>query len=366
MYRVLEYVERIDGNEKEFNLTDSLSEKDYEILRSHNRDILKIESRTEYLKLLNEEYEEYTSVIDNKNSTITQIIRAINNYFSGYKGFLDRWETYIKRELPDEISTYFKLLGNEIYDRCFEYRFIYNLRNYAQHAGNPVSRIYRSIDNDTEVFLNKESFISSHKKMQASFRKELQRIHLDEIDIHASIIVVQKELESMQNKLIMKIVESTEGIIYSANYIREFYEKYSKYEGHLSIITQQNFDTLISGTGTATLNPYPINHKMAIEILKGASFKFKFKGRYVGEGDWFPVMHPTDNALQIPKFHSGIESVTYENIKWERIMKRIKVSWAGDYDRLFEVYMPSGLSMEDYKEVIRSLEEQEKEELFNM
>ena len=357
MYRVVE------SKDKVFTITDSLTEKQFIELKQNNELISKINSNIKYIELLKEEYEEYISTIKDKKSKDTKIIRSINNFCGGYKSFIDRWETYFKRESSQELIDYFKLTVSEIYDRCFEYRFIYNLRNYAQHAGTPVSRITVSLEKESEIMIGKEAFIASHKGMQTKFKKELNRIQIDEINIHSAIMVVYKELQAMHEKFIKKIIQSTDGVIYSADYVRKFNQKYNKCAGELLIISQKSADEMIEkglNSETTTFNPYFINHLLALEILKGAMFKFAFKGKCIGERNGFPMMYPTSHVLQMPKFHSGKEYVMYENVQWRRITKQIGLSWKDGYDRLFEAYMPMGLSMKVYNKANDSLKEEGK------
>ncbi|WP_427110444.1 hypothetical protein [Lysinibacillus xylanilyticus] len=241
--------------------------------------------------------------------------------------------------------------------------FLYNLRNYAQHAGIPVTRITKSLENEIEIIINKGNFVKSHSGMQSPFKKELNRSQIEEIDINSAIKVVHKELERVHNVFINKIIQSKDNILYSANYINEFYKKHSKYEGELSIISQENADTLVvmsKEPGTATLNPYSVDYKWALMVLEGANTTFKFKGRYVGEGKGFPKILPTQSVVEIPKFYSGSKHVKYKNIMWTKILEKSGCAYKDGFDRLFAVYMPKGLSMQIYKKVIDSFEEEGK------
>jgi len=65
------------------------------------------------------------------------------NYLSSVRTYLDYTETRIKRRYGEDSQNWdrFKQYCSDAYDGCFSYRFLYNLRNYAQHCGLPINRI---------------------------------------------------------------------------------------------------------------------------------------------------------------------------------------------------------------------------------
>lgn len=66
--------------------------------------------------------------------------RLLFNLLSSGRTLIDHQETYLKKRYgkdSEEVSQY-KKVTNEVYDSSFEYRFIYKLRNYAQHCGFPI------------------------------------------------------------------------------------------------------------------------------------------------------------------------------------------------------------------------------------
>ncbi|MFB6730318.1 hypothetical protein ACFCVW_17525, partial [Bacillus mobilis] len=360
MYRIVESVD------KELNITGSITEEEFNDLKRISEPIWKIQGNVRFFDLIKEEYDEYILVMGDRKSKSTKIVRAINNYLSSYKAFLDRWETFIKRHGSPEFIDYFKGSVSTVYDNYFEYRFIYNLRNYAQHAGFPISTINFAIDKPRTIKIEKETFINSHSGMQSKFKKELNRLQSEDIDIDNAIKVVHKELEKIHNKLIGKLIESLEDSLYSANYIKEFYKKHSKYNGALSIISQENSEAIVAMSkepGTVTINPYPVPFDIALLILSGAKIVFKFKGEFIGKSQGFPELLVSKNVLEMPKFKSGSRYVEYQNITWVKIQETSGLVWRDGYNRLFSIYMPDGLEDKFYKKIIDSLE-QEKEKMF--
>jgi hypothetical protein len=65
------------------------------------------------------------------------------NYLASMRFFLDFTETRIKRRFGKESSEaqQFKRACSEAFDGEFAYRFLYKLRNYAQHCGLPIGSL---------------------------------------------------------------------------------------------------------------------------------------------------------------------------------------------------------------------------------
>ncbi len=72
----------------------------------------------------------------------TEANRHLLNVLTSLRTFLDHAETRLKRTYGKgsaEVAE-FKRATSQEYDRRFAYRFLYRLRNYAQHCGLPVGR----------------------------------------------------------------------------------------------------------------------------------------------------------------------------------------------------------------------------------
>lgn len=69
--------------------------------------------------------------------------RAFLNLLSSTRSYLDFMDRLLKKRFGKESAIYanFKKNCSEEYDGNFSYRFLYNLRNYAQHKGFPIGVI---------------------------------------------------------------------------------------------------------------------------------------------------------------------------------------------------------------------------------
>ncbi len=68
------------------------------------------------------------------------INRVMLNFLGMVRVYLDHTETRIKRSYGEDHAKLFKAATSREYDGLFAYRFLYKLRNYAQHCGMPVGR----------------------------------------------------------------------------------------------------------------------------------------------------------------------------------------------------------------------------------
>ncbi len=71
------------------------------------------------------------------------INRSFLNFLSSTRSYLDFMGRLLKNRYGEDnkIYTDFKKYTNEEYDSNFSYRFLYNLRHYAQHKGFPIGSI---------------------------------------------------------------------------------------------------------------------------------------------------------------------------------------------------------------------------------
>lgn len=72
-----------------------------------------------------------------------EINRCALNWLSSVRTYLDHTELTIKRRHGEQSSVWddFRQLCSDAYDQRLEYRFMYKLRNYAQHCGFPIHNI---------------------------------------------------------------------------------------------------------------------------------------------------------------------------------------------------------------------------------
>lgn len=98
--------------------------------------------------------------------------RLLLNLLSSIKTFLEHTETRLKRVYGHD-SEEMKLFKSETaigYDQHFEYRFLYKLRNYAQHCGLPSGSIEFTsegedvVQNSLKIFFDRDILLQNYKE----------------------------------------------------------------------------------------------------------------------------------------------------------------------------------------------------------
>lgn len=165
--------------------------------------------------------------------------RLFLNFLSSGRTFLDHTETYLKRKYGSQSNEYliFQSETNKIYDNSFEYRFMYKLRNYAQHCGLPINNITYSINNDFQgdkyvrnINLN-PTFdlikLSNDFKKWGSTLKEDFKLKPNEISVTSVLKEYYRNIEVLSNKVL--IIEK-KSLQESIEYLETFEEKFTDFE----------------------------------------------------------------------------------------------------------------------------------------
>lgn len=160
----------------------------------------------------------------------------LESYLSATLKFIDTWEKEIKKRFS-YLSLNFKEQKENIYDNFFEYRFIYNLRNFSQHVGNSLSYVVNSIYSDAEIIFSKEYFLKNHSGMQPSFRKELESSNIEVLNITNAVKVCTDELIKLHNNIVKTIIDNEKKYVEAAINVDSFYRYYNK-EGGILVLTK--------------------------------------------------------------------------------------------------------------------------------
>lgn len=130
--------------------------------------------------------------------------RLLLNYLAAVKTFLDHTETRLSRRYGEE-SEEFKLFKSEIknvFDNHFEYKFLYYLRNYAQHCGVPSGAVHTNSKGDENgntvntlsLLFDRDNLLSSFKDWRHA-KKELS-----EMDEYFDVMpIVERQHDLLDN-----------------------------------------------------------------------------------------------------------------------------------------------------------------------
>jgi len=164
----------------------------------------------ELLNLKSQEEEAFNSashIIDtfyHSADVMVLLNKALINVLTSFRGYLDSVEHMLSNRFGKDntIIKTFKEKQTELFDKHFEYRFLYRFRNYVQHVGFPISDI--SADN-----------IEQYKTGKIRSKVTMRKAMLLEYDGWGPVL---KDLEKMEDNIdIIEIVRNFEIIIQELN-----------------------------------------------------------------------------------------------------------------------------------------------------
>ncbi|MBS4022539.1 MAG: hypothetical protein KGZ79_08960 [Dethiobacter sp.] len=138
--------------------------------------------------------------------------RLILNFLSIFRTFLDHSEASIKKGHGKDSNQFrqFKDVCTEFYDNDFSYRFIYKLRNYAQHCGMPVGNLEvsskliepdrKETQHSLKVFFNKEELLDRYDSWGKQLTLDIKKLS-DNIEITVHINCVMKFIEIINSQI---------------------------------------------------------------------------------------------------------------------------------------------------------------------
>lgn len=184
--------------ESEFEHIESINEENYSNFKNRLQIIEDVDNSFDLFLILKENYAEivdlhnghFKDFFDHLNNPLNlndneytflkiEVNRIIINYLSSYRMLIDHYDRVINKrfgKLSKEYMRYKELLSDS-YDRHFEYRFIYKLRNFCQHCGLPVTelilegnKIYRTI----ELCFNKSYLLDDYDSWSPKLKNDFE------------------------------------------------------------------------------------------------------------------------------------------------------------------------------------------------
>lgn len=135
-----------------------------------------------------------------RNILSLDINRVLLNFLASVRMYLDHTETYIKRRYGDNSPNWmnYKDACSKAYDEIFSYRFLSQLRNYAQHCGLPVNYFHVKSGRTPErigeaspelIFGLERDFALRDFKWKKLHQELAQKTDVIEVDEHVHILM---------------------------------------------------------------------------------------------------------------------------------------------------------------------------------
>lgn len=121
--------------------------------------------------------------------SFVRLSQLITNCVVSYTACVNMCEQHMKRVHLKSSNSFqsWNKSRQQLHENTFEYRFGYDLRNYTQHYGLPVSEVVFSMNSDSlkglEVFVNKTDLLSGSFEWRREMKAELKTLASDNIDV---------------------------------------------------------------------------------------------------------------------------------------------------------------------------------------
>lgn len=182
------------------------------------------------------------------------INRHLLNWLSSVRTYLDHMELSLKHRCGEDSAIWrsFRSACSEAYDGQFSYRFIYRLRNYAQHAGLPAHTVQFNTaaspmdpsrpEHTVFVACHRDSLLEIRDIWSAALREELARLP-DEIELRPHVDVMMTSLERINMTYIR---EASVLVRPEAQYVRDLLNRLPDSAGERCVF-DVDFKTDVAG-----------------------------------------------------------------------------------------------------------------------
>jgi hypothetical protein len=157
-----------------------------------------------------------------------EVNRRLLNYLSSVRTFLDHSETNLKRRYgrDSERVKHFKKACSEAYNDNFSYRFLYALRNYAQHCGMPVGQLTlhseetnsKQVLHSLVVKFDRDELLGRYDKWGSQLKNEIQKLP-STFEINPHVAEMMKCIEKI---FLMLTEDDLPNLVKSAEYVQQF------------------------------------------------------------------------------------------------------------------------------------------------
>ncbi|MFC0878879.1 hypothetical protein ACE01N_19960 [Saccharicrinis sp. FJH2] len=265
---------KIDNSNQEIKLNGAINESEFLVLSEHTKNLFAFKSQQELHSIFIINFLEFNNLfeqtihkllklkldralLDENPKELKFISRNANrlflNFLSSGRTFLDHTETYLKRKYGKQSPEFIKFKNEttKLYDNSFEYRFMYKLRNYAQHCGLPINNITFSINNEIQenvynrkynlnpTFI-KQELLDSYEEWGTQLKNDFKQ-KPEEISVISVIKEYYKNIDELSQTLLAIEEDSLQtSIDYLENFTKRFGELEQK--GNIQLCVFFNFE----------------------------------------------------------------------------------------------------------------------------
>lgn len=288
-----------------------------------------------------------------------EILDIVTNYLSNASSFIDQWNSFFKNEYSD-LHSFFDKEKRAMYDNTFAYRLIYNLRNMNHHTHHlPFTRLTKSIESSPLIVLEKRYFLDVHNGMQASFRKEIEKLDEESFNLVEIINQSYGALVEFHEKISSKLMEKLDqdGLLGSIYRILNFYKDHQENNGVVGL-TKDGLDPIKvkQKDYRQSFGLQEIPYKLACFGALSCNVELTLTG-VVNEHKSTHFPYEQEGTI-----YRGADLLSYKDVKWVKVHELVlKI---GDYKSVYSVlYMIDGLPLKEYERKKQEFERKNRQEV---
>ena len=234
-------IELNSKNEKDIKKIRSLSNTEFETYCGFLEDLNQYQRENSLIDIILLNYKDFHSKIEyytrehdmNVSSghyIYMDLNRHILNCLFSFRTYLDHMEYNLKKKFGESSNEYiyFKNLTSKSFDQNFSYRFLYKLRNYAQHCGLPTGDIKFNESfkgKSLEIKFSRDDLINKYNSWGKFVKPDLMN-QKPEFDVTPLLDELMKQIKSINLKLdLVLIAKLQKQALYLFSLINETQEK---------------------------------------------------------------------------------------------------------------------------------------------
>lgn len=324
---------------------DSITEESVGKIYSYNAVLTKMRQAGEPMEVFVNSYQKFLEDISDieKGKPFqlkNDVIRILNDFFSATLKYIDNIKvilinTFNNKVINPNKSSKKIILGNlmhqeitsKIYDKSFEYRLVYNVRNYIQHVGHSALSLHKD-KGGIKILLNREQYMEEHSGIQSGFKTELSKSNVESFEMVNVITKYFKDIIELDSCFKSTLVENKLAEFLEAAYKMVVLLPDKKEKEQFILVEYLSDISTEESRQNIDMRLINVEEPFAKLLIDTNIKEFSFDGIQSHlESDGFPVI--TEEGIIL----KGAVYVQQKDLLWEKY--RENISFTGSYYALY-------------------------------
>lgn len=226
---------RIENGKKLLKVEKDILLEDYNVIKEANQVIGKFNVFCDYYYMLEQSLNDVLQYIlkvsdrnykldspIKKHFTIMELNRLFTNFTNMFNNYLSYYEVDIKDVFGENSEEFkeIKKIENNFFDNNFEYKLIYNLRNYSDHYKIPITSLKDNANNSKRHFYITKDSLLDWKKINKHLKPDIESLDND-IDVLELLNKMKKIIYELHKKFAMI---NNHDVLASYTYLKKYFK----------------------------------------------------------------------------------------------------------------------------------------------